>query len=94
MTINDGGPAYPVPADAQDHEIGMSKREVYATRALPAAIQETGSISHKRMQELGFETWEGAAAAMAFRFADAMVRASAIDPEAAPVAEEKYDVDA
>lgn len=88
IPINDGDAAFPRPYSVNPHnreqywaQEGMSKREVFACHALPAAIQETGSMSAKMLADQGYDTWEDAAAAMSYRFADAMLRARNQQPE-------------
>jgi hypothetical protein len=65
MTINDGGPAFP--RHAYDGHDGMTLRDWFAGQALAGMLANPDS-------------WTGDRGVMAYRYADAMLRAREVEP--------------
>lgn len=80
MSKQNGGPAFPVPGTTQDHEIGMTLRDYFAAKAMPAIY--TDFWTSVRNGEHGCdERWAKGVARDAYALADAMLDARTQEPQ-------------
>jgi hypothetical protein len=70
--INTGGPAFPVPANAFNDQEGMTLRDYFAAKVLPAIYKDTCECARVEGWALG---WPDDVAAEAYKMADAMLKA-------------------
>ncbi len=75
MTSANGGPAFPVPGLQHDEDFnGMSLRDYFAARALPAVIA-AAFIDGVASRSNGGDVTESIIAQQSYHFADAMLAA-------------------
>jgi hypothetical protein len=76
-TTNDGGPAFPIGATPEEWGNGMTLRDYFAARAMPALIADYC----REAREVGWQpNWHDGIAIDSYKIADAMIRAREVRP--------------